>query len=83
MEIALAAQELYSRVVKFIEHFEKIRAGLDRASSAYHEALGSYESRVVPSGERLLQLGGGGSTPKELPDIRRLDTGVRPAEDGE
>ena len=55
-KIADAAQELYARVVKFTEHFEKIRAGLDRANSAYNDAVGSYERMVRPSGERVQEL---------------------------
>src|SRR5437667_10317113 len=37
-EIAEAAQEFYARVVKFTEHFEKIRVGLERANSAFNDA---------------------------------------------
>jgi DNA recombination protein RmuC len=66
--IAEAAQELFSRVVKFTEHFERIRAGLERANSAYNDALGSYERMVRPSGERLVRLGGL-NTGKELPEV--------------
>ncbi|MGZ4986625.1 MAG: DNA recombination protein RmuC, partial [Limisphaerales bacterium] len=57
-EIAENAQELFLRVVKFTEHFEKIRSGLEQASRAYNDAVGSYETRVRPSGEKLLKLGG-------------------------
>ena len=57
-EIAEAAQELYTRVCKFTEHFEKIRAGLEKANAAFNEAVGSYERMVRPSGERLLKLRG-------------------------
>ena len=32
-KIAEAAQELYARVAKFTEHFERIRAGLEKANS--------------------------------------------------
>ena len=56
-EIAATAQELFARVAKFTEHFEKIRAGLTRATTAYNDAVGSYERMVRPSGERLLKLG--------------------------
>jgi DNA recombination protein RmuC len=69
-EIAAAAQELFIRVAKFTEHFERIRAGLDRANAAYNEALGSYDRMVRPAGERLARLGGG-ATP-ELPHIDAL-----------
>jgi len=75
-EIAGAAQELYSRVTTFTEHLKKIRDGLDTANKAFNQAVGSYESRVQPSGEKLIKLGGG--TPgKELADIQPLDSTLR------
>ena len=74
--IAEAAQELYARVCKFTEHFEKIRAGLERATSAFNDATGSYERMVRPSGERLLKLRGD-SQGKELADLQPLDPTLR------
>ena len=75
-KIAEAAQELFVRVVKFTEHFEKIRGGLERANSAFNDAVGSYERMVKPSGERIQKLGGptGG---KELADVQPLDATLR------
>ncbi|HTH49854.1 MAG TPA: DNA recombination protein RmuC, partial [Candidatus Limnocylindria bacterium] len=58
-EIAAAARELYERVAKFTDHFGRIRDGLEKTVRSYNEAVGSYESRVRPGGERLLKLGGG------------------------
>ncbi len=55
--IAEAARELFERVAKFIDHFESIRDGLQKAGDAYNRALGSYESRVRPQGEKLAKLG--------------------------
>ncbi|HAM72108.1 MAG TPA: DNA recombination protein RmuC, partial [Verrucomicrobiales bacterium] len=67
-DIALAAQELYTRVCKFTEHFERVRDGLDKATTAYNQAVGSYERQVRPSAERLKELGGGveGRSPAEI-----------------
>lgn len=74
--IAEAARELYSRVVKFGEHFERIRAGLERANAAFNDAAGSYQSRVRPAGEKLKDLGG--AVPgKDLPEIGPLETALR------
>src|SRR5665213_1464693 len=75
-EIAETAQELFSRVAKFFEHFDKIRAGLERANGAYNDALGSYERMVRPSGEKLMKLGGGAAN-KELPEIAPLEMALR------
>jgi DNA recombination protein RmuC len=75
-KIAEAAQEFYSRVVKFTEHFEKIRVGLDRANSAFNDAAASFQTRVRPAGERLAELGGASSS-KELADLQPLDSTLR------
>lgn len=75
-KIAEAAREFYSRVVKFMEHFEKIRAGLDRANSAFNEAAASFQTRIRPAGERLADLGGANAA-KELPDVQPLDSTLR------
>jgi DNA recombination protein RmuC len=75
-KIAEAAKEFYARVVKFTEHFEKIRAGLERANSAFNDASASFQTRVRPAGERLAELGGA-SNVKELPDVQPLDSTLR------
>ncbi|HSH96020.1 MAG TPA: DNA recombination protein RmuC, partial [Roseimicrobium sp.] len=71
-----SAQELFQRVTKFTEHFEKIRGGLEKANNAYNDAVGSYERMVKPSGERLQKLAGtdGG---KPLTDVAPLDATLR------
>jgi len=74
--IGEAAEELFTRVAKFTEHFEKIRAGLAKANDAYNDAVGSYERMIKPSGERLLKLGGGASG-KELNEVQPLDASLR------
>ena len=74
--IAEAAQELFNRVTKFTEHFERIRSGLERTNVAFNDAVGSYERMVRPGGERLMKLGG--SAPgKELAEVAPLDTTLR------
>ena len=74
--IADAAQDLFSRVAKFTEHFENIRSGLEKANNAYNEAVGSYEKRVRPGGEKLLKLSGG-TTGKDLADIAPVEGTLR------
>jgi DNA recombination protein RmuC len=75
-KIAEAAQEFYARVVKFSEHFERIRGGLDKANSAFNDAASSFQTRVRPQGERLAELGGGAQG-KALPDVQPLDATLR------
>ena len=74
--IAESAQELFSRVARFTEHFEKIRAGLDRANNAFNDAVGSYERMVRPAGQRLEQLGGA-TAARALPELEPIDTELR------
>jgi DNA recombination protein RmuC len=75
-KIADAARDFYARVVKFTEHFEKIRSGLERANSAFNDASASFQTRIRPAGERLAELGGANSA-KELADIQPLDSTLR------
>jgi DNA recombination protein RmuC len=75
-KIADAAQELYARVCKFTEHFERLRDGLAKANDAFNDAVGSYERMVRPAGEKIQKLGGTASG-KELADIQPLDATLR------
>lgn len=75
-KIAEAARELFSRVVKFADHFEKIGAGLQRATAAFNDASSSFQARVRPAGERLAELGGG-APGKELHDLPPVETALR------
>jgi DNA recombination protein RmuC len=74
--IAEAAEELFTRVCKFAEHFARIRAGLEQAGGAFNEAVGSYERRVRPGGETLKKLRAD-SGARDLPDVPPLDSTLR------
>ncbi len=74
--IAEAAQELYARIAKFTEHLERVRDGLQKANSAFNDAVGSYERMVRPSGEKLLKLGAG-TTSKAMADVQPLEASLR------
>ncbi|MFN5805129.1 MAG: DNA recombination protein RmuC [Opitutia bacterium] len=66
--IAQEAAELYDRVQKFIEHFGKARKGLIAAAENMDAAIGSYDSRVRPQGEKLRELGAA-SGRESLPEL--------------
>jgi DNA recombination protein RmuC len=72
--IGQTGRELYDRVCVFLEHFERIGDGLGRAAKAYDAAVGSYESRVRPSAERLAEQAAAG---RELPEPERVDASLR------
>jgi len=75
-KIAEAAGELFTRIVTFSEHLEKIRGGLETANKAFNQAVGSYESRIRPAGEKLQKLGGATGA-KELTELPPLDATLR------
>jgi DNA recombination protein RmuC len=74
--IADEATELFDRLVKFAEHFTKVRKGLLAASESLDAAIGSYESRIRPQGERVRELGGAASRPA-LSEILPVNATIR------
>jgi DNA recombination protein RmuC len=56
-EIAESARELHRRLGRFVEPFAKVGRQLDSATSAYNEAVGSFEHRVMPQVRRIEQAG--------------------------
>jgi DNA recombination protein RmuC len=74
--IADAAQELFSRVATFTDHFGKIGDSLEAANRAFNQAVGSYESRIRPAGEKIQKLGGAAAG-KELANVQPLETTLR------
>jgi DNA recombination protein RmuC len=75
--IAEAAQELFTRVCKFTEHFENIRAGLVKANEAFNGAVGSYERMVRPAGEKIQKLRGTETSGKEFAEVPLVDATLR------
>lgn len=70
--IAAAGRELFERVAKFAEHLDNMARHLDQAVRAFNGAAGSWQSRVLPSGRKLVELG---ATPRdaELPELRTVE----------
>jgi DNA recombination protein RmuC len=56
-EIADSARELHRRLGRFAEPFAKAGRQLDSAVSAYNEAVGSFDHRVIPQVRRIEQAG--------------------------
>ncbi len=75
-EIAAAARELHSRTGSFVEHFAKAGRQLTSATKSFDDAVGSWESRIVPQLRRIEEMGA--ASGKELEEPRRVDRAVRP-----
>jgi DNA recombination protein RmuC len=56
LQIMDAATELHGRLNIFAEHFDRVGNGLKSALKGYNDAIGSWESRVLPAGRKLEQL---------------------------
>jgi DNA recombination protein RmuC len=56
-EIAESAGELHRRLGRFVEPLAKVGRQLDSAISAYNEAVGSFDHRVIPQVRRIEQAG--------------------------
>lgn len=94
-QIGVAARLLYDRVCTFAEHLGKVGDALRRATEAYNKSVGSWESRLLPMGGKLEDLGVSAknqdklelpaidSTPRALPDSVALagEREVRPQPD--
>jgi DNA recombination protein RmuC len=76
LKIMEAAMDFYTRVSVFADHLEKVGSGLKTALKGYNDAIGSWESRVLPSGRKLEQLKATDNT-TVLPDFEILDKPVR------
>ncbi len=73
-EISDIGRELYDRMMKFLEHFDDLRGGLERANKSFNNAVGAFEGRVLPSVRKLKEKGGHAA---EIPVIEPTETGLR------
>jgi DNA recombination protein RmuC len=65
-EISDLGKELHDRLCTMFEKLDSLRRHLDGAVEAHNAAIGSLESRVLPSARRFKELGV--SSTKELPE---------------
>ncbi len=56
-EIAESARELHRRLARFVDPLAKVGRQLGSAVSAYNEAIGSFDSRVMPQLRRVEDAG--------------------------
>jgi DNA recombination protein RmuC len=76
LKIMEAAMDFYGRVNVFADHLDKVGGGLKSALKGYNDAIGSWESRVLPAGRKLEQLKATDNK-NVLPDFEIIDKPVR------
>jgi DNA recombination protein RmuC len=71
-EIASDARELHQRLARFVTPFAKAGRQLSSAVSAYNEAVGSFDSRVVPQVRKIEEAGAASDRKIEAPPALEL-----------
>jgi len=74
-QISALGKDLYDRVRTFLSHFEGIGSSLKRATESYNRAVGSLESRVLPSVRRFKELGA--ATGDSIAELEPVDETTR------
>jgi DNA recombination protein RmuC len=70
-DIARLGKELYERVSTWAKHMSNVGSTLGRTVEAYNSAVGSMESRVLPSVRKFKELGATGA--EEIPPAKQVD----------
>jgi len=73
-KIADQGKELYSRFVTFSGHLSDMGKKLNLTIQSYNKSVGSLESRILPSIQRLKEMGAGTA---DVPDISPVDSHAR------
>jgi DNA recombination protein RmuC len=74
-KISDLGRQLYDRMRVFAGHIATVGKRLDSATEAYNQAVGSLESRVLPTARRFQELGAAGGA--EIEEIEPVDTRAR------
>lgn len=76
--IKTVGEELYGRLQTFTEHLQKVGKSLDTSMKHYNSAVGSFDSRVLPSARKFNEMGI--STDKKINQPNQVETAVRQIE---
>ncbi len=71
LEISKLGRVLHDRLRTLAGHFGALRGGLDRAIDAYNKAVGSLETRVMPSARKLKEYGA--TSGEEIEELETID----------
>ena len=77
-EIRNIGEELYERLATFAEHLSKLGRSLDSSLKHFNHAVGSFDSRIIPSARKFNELGI--QTKKSIPTSEQIETAPRALE---
>ncbi len=70
-QISMLGKELYERISTLSGHFGDVGNAIEKAVAAYNRAVGSLESRILPSVRRFKELGVRGA--EDIPVLEQID----------
>jgi DNA recombination protein RmuC len=73
-ELSRLGRDLYDRLRTMVGHFEQVRKGLNTATTAYNDAMGSLEKRVLVAARRFKDIN---TSAAEIPLIAPLEQAAR------
>jgi DNA recombination protein RmuC len=75
-ELSALGTELYARLSTFTKHVVGIGRGLESAAKSFNEAVGSLETRVLPSARKFKEHGVAPTA--EIAELKVVETAIRP-----
>ncbi len=75
-ELSALGTELYGRLSVFTKHIVGVGRGLEAAAKSFNEAVGSLETRVLPSARKFKEHGVAPSA--EIAELKVIETAIRP-----
>ena len=73
--IRALGEDLYQRLGTFADHMARVGRSLDSSIGAYNKAVGSFDSRILPSARKFAELGI--STKSEMSEIEQVERAAR------
>jgi DNA recombination protein RmuC len=74
-KIRVVGEELYGRLGTFADYLSKLGRSLDSSVNHFNKAVGSFDSRILPSARRFTEMGIHGK--KELGEAEPVEKSVR------
>ena len=75
-EVNRLGQELYERLSIFTKHVVGVGRGLESATKSYNDAVGSLDTRVLPSARKFKEHGIAPTA--EIAELKVVETAIRP-----